>query len=384
MIEIKLENQKNGKIKNSYNLPIIAEKTNNHFFVTINEKKYGPFARLFLAKQDNGDSIIIGYFPKESQVIRITKKGINVSKRCITSNSQLKEYDSPSKKSNIQLLGVINNYSIYFSDNQFFAINNEDENKNFDNCFKFDDFEDLVEYYREQNISLNSTKISSMALKVKRIFVNFDEIYNYVESLTINDLDEELQLDIVMERNIFKKFFSMAKKACSKTPNSQEDITNLLNSGYVELEYRSLEKLKQLFTEQYNKLNELVNNKSSNLKEDCLVSLKEKDNLNFDNLYKIIDEIRITDLNDTARKEISAKRPLVTSIFSSVISSSIDKLAKQGIHIREEYKMPKNLKTIYPDEYEVLWQLIDKRLPTFYNEYFEYQKERFSKLIKKQ
>ncbi len=384
MIEIKSENGKTGKIKNAYNFLIKAEKVNNHYFLTIDNEKYGPFARLFLSKQDNDDSILICYSPKESHIINITEKGINITKRNITALSQIKEYDSPSKKTNIQLLGNVNNYSIYFGNNQFFAFNNEDENKEIENCIKFDEYDDLVDYYKKNYaISLNSPKITALSLKLKRIFVNFDEIYEYINSLKTNDLTDELQLDIVMDRSIFKNIFIKARKACSKSPNSKDEIADLLNNGYVEFEYRTIEKLKQIFQEQYDKLNELVNNKATILKEECLLSLKEKDNFNFDILYETIAQIKITDLNDTARKEISAKRPLVTSIFSSVISSCIDKLAQQGIHIRDEYKMPKNLKAMYPDEYEVLWQLVDNRLPILYNEYFEYQKEKFSNLAKK-
>ena len=241
-----------------------------------------------------------------------------------------------------------------------------------------------MDYYKSKNISLYNQGIANQAAKLKRVFIKFDNFYGFINSVKASDLPEEIQLDIALDRTTFKPFFMLTRKECIKSVKSDEEASNLLRNGYVEFPYRSIEKFKSAFPLQYEKLNELISNKAISLKEECVCYLKEKDNINFDNLYNAISQVKISDLNDASRKEISAKRPLTPTIFSGVIGACIDKLKEQGIHIREDYKITKVLRTMYPNESQILWKLINNRLQDLYNEYVEYQKEKFNKMIRKQ
>ena len=45
--------------------------------------------------------------------------------------------------------------------------------------------------------------------------------------------------------------------------------------------------------------------------------------------------------------------------------------------------MGKNFKAIYPEEFEELRLIAQERMPSLYEEYFEYQKQKFANMLKK-
>ena len=151
----------------------------------------------------------------------------------------------------------------------------------------------------------------------------------------------------------------------------------------MKLDFKTIEKFKKSYPEQYETLINLVNSKSEELKEACIGNIKANDNIHFDELKEEIKKVKITDLNDTARREISAKRPLTTNIFSNILAAALTKLREKYPSIREEYNMGKNFKAIYPEEFEELRLIAQERMPSLYEEYFEYQKQKFANMLKK-
>ena len=70
-------------------------------------------------------------------------------------------------------------------------------------------------------------------------------------------------------------------------------------------------------------------------------------------------------------------------MFHNILYVSLCKLQDIESTFIEDYKMGKNFKVVYPQEYESLWNLTLEKLPDLYDQFLKYQQEKFTKMLKK-
>lgn len=386
MKELKLEVGKAGNLKNFYEHPLKIGRNEEGYFIYTKDKKHGPFTNVFLEKGSN--EMLIGYNPSQTLLLVMEEKKINIEENALTAplleklNTLLGITKNDAFK-DCKLVGKATNYYVYLDANNMFFIAENNNPSSLTESPRFFDYEELVRHYRTNEIYINNPVVAEQARKMKRVFIKFEDYNNFISNLKVEDLSEENKLDIVAQRDIFKDLLLQTRDNCHKVANSEEDANKLLNEGYIELDFKTIEKFKKSYPEQYETLINLVNSKSEELKEACIGNIKANDNIPFDELKEEIKKVKITDLNDTARREISAKRPLTTNIFSNILAAALTKLREKYPSIREEYNMGKNFKAIYPEEFEELRLIAQERMPSLYEEYFEYQKQKFANMLKK-
>lgn len=385
MKELKLDLGKSGRLKNTYDHPLKIGRNENGYFIFVGDKKYGPFTNIFIDRETK--ETLIGYTSESTLIFTMDEKKVNIEENNMNATLLEKLNDLLGIKEieefkDCKLVGKANNYTIYLDpSNNFFLVSGNI--KPLSEYPKFYDYDELVRHYRGKDVYVNNPTISEYAKQIKRVFIKFSDYNEFIATLTANDLSEETKLDIAAQRDIFKGLLIQARDNCHKVVNNEEDANKLLSDGYIELDFKTVEKLKKSYPEQYEILVKLVNDKATELKDACIASIKDSDNINFEELKDCINQVKITDISDASRREIGAKRPLTPGIFSSILTAAFTKLREVHPEIREDYIMAKNFKVIYPDEFEELRLIAQERMPSLYEEYFENQKQKFANMLKK-
>lgn len=385
MKELKLDLGKSGRLKNTYDHPLKIGRNENGYFIFVGDKKYGPFTNIFIDRETK--ETLIGYTSESTLIFTMDEKKVNIEENNMNATLLEKLNDLLGIKEieefkDCKLVGKANNYTIYLDpSNNFFLVSGNI--KPLSEYPKFYDYDELVRHYRGKDVYVNNPTISEYAKQIKRVFIKFSDYNEFIATLTANDLSEETKLDIAAQRDIFKGLLIQARDNCHKVVNNEEDANKLLSDGYIELDFKTVEKLKKSYPEQYEILVKLVNDKATELKDACIASIKDSDNINFEELKDCINQVKITDISDASRREIGAKRPLTPGIFSSILAAALTKLREVHPEIREDYIMAKNFKVIYPDEFEELRLIAQERMPSLYEEYFENQKQKFANMLKK-
>ena len=385
MKELKLDLGKSGRLKNTYDHPLKIGRNENGYFIFVGDKKYGPFTNIFIDRETK--ETLIGYTSESTLIFTMDEKKVNIEENNMNATLLEKLNDLLGIKEieefkDCKLVGKANNYTIYLDpSNNFFLVSGNI--KPLSEYPKFYDYDELVRHYRGKDVYVNNPTISEYAKQIKRVFIKFSDYNEFIATLTANDLSEETKLDIAAQRDIFKGLLIQARDNCHKVVNNEEDANKLLSYGYIELDFKTVEKLKKSYPEQYEILVKLVNDKATELKDACIASIKDSDNINFEELKDCINQVKITDISDASRREIGAKRPLTPGIFSSILAAAFTKLREVHPEVREDYIMAKNFKVIYPDEFEELRLIAQERMPSLYEEYFENQKQKFANMLKK-
>lgn len=385
MKELKLDSGKSGRLKNTYDHPLKIGRNENGYFIFVGDKKYGPFTNIFIDRETK--ETLIGYTSESTLIFTMDEKKVNIEENNMNATLLEKLNDLLGIKEieefkDCKLVGKANNYTIYLDpSNNFFLVSGNI--KPLSEYPKFYDYDELVRHYRGKDVYVSNPTISEYAKQIKRVFIKFSDYNEFIATLTANDLSEEAKLDVAAQRDIFKGLLIQARDNCHKVVNNEEDANKLLSAGYIELDFKTVEKLKKSYPEQYEILVKLVNDKTTELKDACIASIKDSDNINFEELKDCINQVKITDISDASRREIGAKRPLTPGIFSSILAAALTKLREVHPEIREDYIMAKNFKVIYPDEFEELRLIAQERMPSLYEEYFENQKQKFANMLKK-
>lgn len=392
MRELTMDIGRAGGLKNEYNHPIKVGHANKGYFIILNDLKKGPYSRVFLDKI-NDDLVLIGYSVSGSELFRIDKEGLTLIEKLNTPLTDLmpllnrlnKLVEESNKElfANCKLLGKIGYYSIFLDDNnKFFAVDTTVPLTELSQYSKFEEYEDLLTYYKEKGIDLYSSTVANAANKLKRTFVKFEDLYSYISSLTLEDLSYEMKMDIVAERNIFKEVFNKAKKATSISVRTDEEADELIEDGYSELKHQSMEKLNQSYSAEFKKIGLLMEKMQKELKDDCIFSIKKEDNIDFETLNEYMKKVSMRDLPVKAHREFSARKSLNQTIFSCMLNSCFEKLKENGIVISEAYTSVKNFRMIYPEEFEELWRIALNKMPDLTQEYIEVEKEKFANILK--
>lgn len=385
MKELKLDLGKSGKLKNTYEHPLKVGRNEEGYFIFVGDKKYGPFTNVFLEKEAR--EVLIGYTPESTLIFSMDEKKVNIETNNLSASLLEKLNDLLGIKEieefkDCKLVGKANNYTIYLDpSNNFFLVSGN--TKPLSEYPKFYDYDELVRHYRGRNVYVNNPVVAEYARNIKRVFIKFSDYNEFIATLSVNDLSEEIKLDIAAQRDIFKNILIQARDNCHKVVNNEQDANKLLSEGYIELDFKTIEKLKKSYPEQYEILVKLVNDKATELKDACIASIKANDNIDFEELKECINQVKITDLSDASRREVGAKRPLTPGIYSSILTAAFTKLRETHPEIREDYIMTKNFKVIYPGEFEDLRLIAQERMPSLYEEYFENQKQKFANILKK-
>lgn len=374
MKELKIELNKSGRLKNKYDNFIKIGRTPKGCFILTETIKCGPFERIFIDHSENGDELIIGYTPSKTEFYRINPKGINLDKQvCISIKDLANLKEKNISFENCELLGNVNGHAIFFDINEgfYFAVNTLKEIKSLSEYKKFDSYEDLTSYYKDKNIELYSTGIQSLANKHKKTLINFNNLYEYIEELTVSDLTEEILFDIVTGRNSLKKIYNLAKPHFVKEIKTASKYSELTSIGYEEIKSIGYETISKNRMEEMSKYDSLTTSKITRIKEECIKVIKERDPLDFNKLSYYLRKVTISEISHDVQKELSAKRPLTRQIFSGIITAGLDKIRLEGIDISEYYYSLTNISSIYPVEVEQLRNIALEIIPNLYNQYFE-------------
>lgn len=374
MKELKIELNKSGRLKNKYDSVIKIGRNSKGCFIVAEEIKAGPFERIFIDRNDKGEELIVGYTPTETTYFRVNPKGINLDKQVKISIEEL----TNTKKQEVSfegcdLLGEANGHSIFFNKEEgvFFAVNTLKETKNISEYSKFDSYEELIDFYKSRGIDIHSKEIQTKANTYKKVLVNFDKLYEYIDNLHVEDLSDEILFDIVTGRNTVKKVFSLARPTFITEVKTEVKYNDLIREGYEEIKSTSYEAVSKSKTEEISKYIYLVENKIFNLKDDCVRTIKEKHPLDFNKLADYLRKVTIVEIPSGAQRELSAKRPLTRQIFLGIITAGLDRMKLEGIDVSEYYYSLTNISSVYPEEVEKLREIALERLPELYDQYFE-------------
>lgn len=374
MKELKIELNKSGRLKNKYDNVIKIGRNSKGCFIVTESMKCGPFERIFIDKAPNGDELIIGYTPSETEFYRVNPRGINLDKQIKVSIEDLTD----SKKKEIsfegcELIGSVNGHSIFFNKEEglFFAVNTLKEIKDVNEYKMFDSYEELTDYYKENNIDLHSKEIQSKANTYKKVLINFDNLYAFVNNLRVSDLNDEILFDIVAGRNTLKKIYSLARPAFIQEVKTERKYNTLIEQGYEEIKNTSYETVSKNKTEEISKYIYLVEDKLFDLKDKCISTIKKNNPLDFNKLADYLRKVTIVEIPSGAQRELSAKRPLTRQIFLGIITAGLDRMKLEGIDVSEYYYSLTNISSVYPEEVEKLREIALERLPELYDQYFE-------------
>ena len=392
MRELTMDIGRAGGLKNEYNHPIKVGHANKGYFIILNDLKKGPYSRVFLDKI-NDDLVLIGYSVSGSELFRIDKEGLTLIEKLNTPLTDLmpllnrlnKLVEESNKElfANCKLLGKIGYYSIFLDgNNKFFAVDTTLPLTELSKYSKFEEYEDLLAYYKEKGIDLYSNTVANAANKLKRNFVKFEDLYTYISSLTLEELPYDMKMDIVAERNMLKDVFNKAKKATAISVRTDEEANELIEDGYYELKHQSIEKISQSYPTEFKKIAALIEDMQKELKDACTISIKEEDAIDFKKLNECMEAVSMRDLPVKAHREFSARKALNQTIFSCMLNSCFEKLSENGIVINEAYTSVKNFRMIYPEEFEELWRIALNKMPDLTEEYIEVEKEKFANIIK--
>lgn len=375
MKEIKLDIGKGTRLKNEYNLPVKVGRKENGYYVIFDRKGKGPFEKIFVDKSDDGDELIVCYNKEESKTYLIDIYGLTLAKKEKISLEKLcaPKPRKPISFENCELLLSTRDHYIFYNDENdvFFAATYEDESKNISSLKTFKSYDELVEYYRQiEHIDLFNHSVSTILKKKLKTFINFKDLNFKATTLNLTNLSEDILFDLAAEKNSLKKIFDFHKNGSVTTTYSSKKESELLVNGYTKTSSITFDSLCQIHSDQMKFYCDILLNKLSNISLDCAYYLRKTDNIDFGKLREFLDHISITNLSRKAGAEISAKRPLTKGIFSEMLEFAFDKLEKEGTTIKQGYRKLINLKNIYPEEYEMLWQIAAYKQNDLYNEYF--------------
>lgn len=391
-MKINIEIGKQGKLKNKNNIFVKITRFETGYFIITENNKIGPFSDIFLEKK-NDDELIVACVDNDAYFYKLNSKGLSLKEIIKISTNMESDINNYLKNNSLEeldnlfidckLVGKKNKFSIYLdSNNDLFVVDSSLPLKDVDEYKKFEDYESLLKYYDEKNIDLFIAETYNKTKKFYRNFINFNDFISYPKNLKINDLSHTELINIVTGKDFFKDFFYRAKKNYIKISKTDEKANEYLNNGYVELKYFSLDKMKENYSEEINEFIKCFEEKKLSFSQNAINFIKDNDSIDFEKLAQYLDKITISDIDIKAQREIGAKRPLTIGIFTSILTAIIDKYNEENTPIDDDYKMPKNLKAIYEDQYEILFNLTNDKMENLYNQLLVAQKEKFDKLIK--
>ena len=169
MKEINLDISKAVIIKTKYNYAIKIGRGNAGYFILSNNSKKGPFYRVFIYKEN-----IIGIFQNLKYIYKIEPQNFVLSQ---------KEEIGVINFDNCRKLGEVNDYIVFIDDSidKFFIVNKNTYLPTSEDFPKFDDYDDLLDYYRDKKIYLDNRELQICARKMKRFFIDFEYFYNYLD-----------------------------------------------------------------------------------------------------------------------------------------------------------------------------------------------------------
>jgi hypothetical protein len=391
MREIELNVGTAAKIKNSFDNSIKIGHAKNGYYIIHNSKKNGPYLKAFVDFSKKEEIFLIGCSIEKSEIFRIDINGLTLVDTIITPFDELQQLAKALNKivksnnsehfKDFSLMGKVGHYSIYMDENQnFFAVDNLVPAKPVDEYPKFKDYLTLINYYKENyGISLYNQELSANINRYKKVFFNFTDYITYIEMLNTDELPEELLLQIAAGNNIFRSLFPLITSNASKTSYTDKESDRLISLGYIEMQYKNFDFFKNTYPKKMKELESLITEKASKLKSSAINSLRNKKLAQFSTLAGHIKSLKITDLNNYTRNEIGAKRTLGALIFNHILKAAAKK-ANIGI---EEGDIVKYIKHIFPEEYDTLWAAAESKMPDLYNQYLDYQKEKFDEMLKR-
>lgn len=379
MKELVLENGKARIIKTKHETEVKIGRRNDNYYIIQNSKSRGPFEKILLDKTEN-DNFIIGYTKEESRFYIIDTEGLKLVKKekINLENTKKEEVDLD----NCVLIGKIHDYSIFIDNNtgKLFVVNTKESIKPLDEYPKFDNYDDLVNCYRQNfNISLFSIEMRSLVSKQAHLLINFKDLYSSTIQLTLEQLPEEILFDILTDRAATKKIFDVQKKQFFTNVYGEEKTNELIKQGYTQLTASTYENILKKHPSEMNPYYNLLQNKIAELKKNCSNYIKQTDNINLYRLECLLGKLSIKDLPYHSLREITANRPLTKGIFLSMLCACFDKLEEEGTTIKHGYRKSNNFQVTYPTEYSTLWEIASKKLPELSDEYFEERKKTFLK-----
>lgn len=159
MKEIILQDKARKLFKDQYEEYLTIEKIDNNYYFSVQNKKYGPFMKIFLEKSRkmNGDIFIQGVNLAETTFYRMGINGLEEVEKVDTSNfveEAIKEHVTNREFEACKKLGVVDNYGIYKDAlNRVFAVDFSQPIKPLNKYKKFDSYAEL--FYTGYLVGLN-------------------------------------------------------------------------------------------------------------------------------------------------------------------------------------------------------------------------------------
>ena len=378
MKELQLEVGKGGKLKTSYDYHIKIGRTNTGYTVQAGEQKLSSCERLFIGKTPDGKEVITTYSSKGTKIYLVTETGLLLDRSMQVSPELLEKVQYRSVDfAPYPLMGMVNQYSIYFDNDRgnFFVVNSFAKTLTADEYPRYETYEQILETYKEKNIDIYSKDIKTRINKLKKTFINFNNLYEKVKNINIEELDDEIIFDLAVGRQTHKKLFSTYRDEFISEAITEEEFKNLSNKGYSEITASSYDILCKSFPQELDNFAQIITSNSEKLQKEAINHLKNKYPIDFEIFEKCIRQVSINDVSSSARKEITARRPLTKQIYSGILQAAM----KKSGNISDYYEAIANFNAIYPEESEKLWNICLELLPNLCDEYFN-EKE---KLLKK-
>lgn len=384
MKEIKIEMNKFAKLKNKSNLLVKIGQKSNGFYIITETSKHGPFEKMFINLDKNGNEMIIGYNPMKTEYYKISSKGLILEDQIRISIEELtKTKPKEVKFDNCILIANVNGHAILFDDNTglYFAVNTLEEIKSYEEYPKFDSYKELCTYYCNKNTNLYDQYVTTLANKYRTLLINFDKLFSFVNSLQVSDLDDELIFDIIKGRKIEKNFFAKTQENFIVTGKTSKMINECINKGYQEIKNFTYHTLSKAFPSEMTSFTLLLNKKITELKDQCIKIAKEEKGIDIDLLTKYFNEVSIDEISHDTKKEISSGRPLTKYIFLEILTAAFNRMIKLENKVSYNSQNLSAFQTLYPQEYDKLWELGHIKLNELYNQFFEEKEKVANKKI---